>query len=113
MDQSKDQYKEEREMPFLDFVNSLFNSARDPKRAGLFIMRDDGHNTHIEINPFENRIEIKMDGLLMGRFEEYNGQGYNCAFFQQNRVGIKKGLTKNELLMKSFCNHPLVLFYDV
>ena len=107
-----DKYKEEREMSFFEFVNRLFDSARDPKRAGLFMMREDGHNTHIEIIPFENRIEIKMDGILMGRFEEYNGQGYKCAFSQQPRKGIRKGLTVNELLMKSFCNHPLVLFNE-
>lgn len=108
----QDPYAEQRAMSLGDFVDLLFETARDPKRAGLFMMREDGHNTHIEIRPLANRIEVVMDGVLMGRFEEYNGQGYKCAFFQQNRVGISNGQTANESLMKGFCNHPLVRFID-
>lgn len=108
----EEQFEQERAMPLLDFVKTLFETARDPKRDGLFIMRDDDHNTAIEIIPSEKRVEVKMDGVLMGRFEEYEGQGYKTAFHQQNRVGIRNGLTKNEALMKAFCSHPLVRFID-
>ena len=112
MNQIVDPYIEEREMSLLDFVNKLFGSAQDSRRAGLYVMRDDGHNTHIVLIPKEKEIEVMMDGVVMGRFEEYNGQGYKCAFYQKYRVGIKKGLTPNEALMKSFCAHPLVRFFD-
>lgn len=106
-----DQYAQERAMSLKDFVEKLFETARDAKQSGLFMERDDGHNTFIEIIQLEKRVEVKMDGVVMGRFEEYEGQGYKTAFFQQHRVGISNGLTKNEALMKAFCDHPLVRFF--
>ncbi len=108
----EDLYAQERAMPLKDFVEKLFETARDAKRSGLFMERDDGHITHIEILLRENRVEVKMDGVVMGHFEEYAEQGYKTAFHQQHRVGMRDGLTKNEALMKAFCGHPLVRFID-
>lgn len=107
-----DPYANERAMSLNDFVVSLFQTAKSPQPPGFFITREDGHKTSMVIRPSDNEIVIEMDGNVMGRFEEYDGQGYKCAFYQQHRVGIRNGLTKNEALMKAFCYHPLVRFFD-
>ena len=104
--------KTEREMSFESFVSHLFDFARDPSRSGLYVQRVDGNMTKINIIPFNNKIIIKMDDIEMGHFEEMNTQEYKCSFHQKNRPHIHKGLNPNELIMKSICNHDLVLFYD-
>lgn len=107
-----DPFQKGRDKNLLEFVNSLFDFARDPKRSGLFIKIESGNNTHIEIESIdEDHVVIKMDGFEMGEFETIEARGYKCSFHQRYRQHIKEELTENESLMKSICNHPLILFY--
>ncbi len=108
-----DIYQEDRDKTLYEFVNSLFDFARDPKRSGLFIEMESGNNTHIEIRPIDDsHIVILMDGCKMGTFEAMNGQGYKCCFFQAYRPKIKTEPTENEQMMKSICEHKLVKFIE-
>ena len=106
-----DPYAEQRAMSLLEFVNSLFDIARNPQLQGLYIQREDGHNTRVDVVPIDvNQVVIRMDDVDMGTFEEWVQQGYKCAFHQKYRVGIRNSLTQNEYLIKSVCDHPLVKF---
>ncbi len=108
-----DQFSKQRAMSLVEFVNSLFEFAKSPKRSGLFVLMDSGNNTHIEICPIdENTIIVLMDGVDMGCFKTMEERGYKCSFHQKNRPSIKMGLTENESMMKSICNHPLIAFYE-
>ena len=109
---TNDTMSQTKEMSFPDFVNSLFDFARDPKRSGLYIPRVDGHVTLINICPVDNKIIIKMDDIEMGHFEEMTRRGYKCAFYQKYRPHIKDGLYPNEAMMKDICRNDYVLFYD-
>lgn len=99
-------------MCFDEFVDSLFDSARDPKKIDLSVQRADGHVTQIEVIHVDRKVRARMDDVEMGIFEEYNQQGYKCRFKQKNRPHIRNGLTLNEAIMKSICDHPLVYFRD-
>ena len=102
----------EQAMSLDEFVDSLFDSARDPKKIDLSVQRADGHVTQIEVIHVDRKVRAKMDDVEMGIFEEYNQQGYKCRFKQKNRPHIRNGLTLNEAIMKSICDHPLVYFRD-
>lgn len=108
----EDLYARQRAMSLIEFVNSLFDDCRDDKKQGLYIQREDGQWIRINIMPVDTKVIINMDDVNMGYFEEYEGQGYKAVFYQKHRVGIRNGLTKNEALMKTFCYHPLVRFFD-
>ena len=109
---TNDTMSQTKEMSFQDFVNSLFDFARSPKLSGLYIPRDDGHVTAINICPVDNKIIIKMDDIEMGHFEEMTSRGYKCAFHQKYRPRIREGLNPNEAMMKAICHNDKVLFYD-
>ena len=107
----EDPYAKQRAMSLIEFVNTLFDVCRDDKKQGLYLQREDGHWIRIKICPVNTIVIILMDDVKMGYFEEYEGQGYKAAFYQQHRVGIRTEPTKNEALMKAFCDHPLVRFF--
>lgn len=99
-------------MSLTEFVNSLFKIYHDEKKQGLYLQREDGRWISIKICPVDEKVIIIMDDVKMGHFEEMTQRGYKCAFYQMNRPHIKKGLFPNEAIMKSICNHPLILFHD-
>lgn len=101
----------EQGMSFDEFVDSLFDFAGDSKKAGLSIQMADGYVTRIEVIHVDGMVRIKMDDVDMGYFEKYDRQGYKCRFNQKNRDHIREGRTKNEAMMESICNHPLVLLH--
>jgi hypothetical protein len=107
-----DPFAKLRKMSLLEFVQSLFESAREPNVQGLYIQLYNGHRTRVLIITRSNKIYITMDDVEMGYFEEINRRGYRCSFHQKARIGIRNGLFPNEALMKSICNHPLVYFID-
>ena len=79
-DTQNDQPSQEKMMSLIEFVNYLFDFARDNRRSGLYIQREDGHYTKIEITTIDNKVVIIMDGVNMGYFEEMNSRGYKCSF---------------------------------
>lgn len=100
-------------MSFDEFVDSLFDFARDPSKTGLSVQMENGHLTRIDVIHVVGIVKIKMDDVEMGYFEEYDRQGYKCRFNQKHRVGIRGNLTPNEAMMKSICDNPLILFHGV
>lgn len=97
-------------MSYEDFVDSLFSFAKKPKKYDLYIQRNDGHITKIEILHVDGKVFILMDDVEMGHFEEFDQREYKCRFFQKYRAGIRNGLLPNEALMKSICDNQYVLF---
>lgn len=99
-------------MSFDEFVDSLFVFAKEDGKDGLFVKRDDGHVTKIEVIHIDGKVRIHMDDIDMGYFEEFNLRGYKCRFRQKNRTHIHDGLLPNEYLMKSICDNQYVLFHN-
>lgn len=97
-------------MSYSEFIDHLFDPFRNPNKEGLYIQRDDGHYTRIDVIKVSGKIIIRMDDEEMGYFEETTQRGYKCIFHQKNRTGLRQGLTPNEVMMRSICDNPLILF---
>lgn len=96
----------------LQFVEELFESSKEPV-SGIHIKMADDTMCNVKLAEDNNAIHVYMNNQNMGRFEKYDGQGYQYAFYQNNRIGIKKnGYTINELMMMSICeNHKLIRLF--
>lgn len=68
---------------------------------------------NVELVENNNAVHVYMNNENMGRFEKYDGQGYQYAFYQTNRIGMKKdGYTINERMMMSICEaHELIRLF--
>lgn len=87
----------------LQFVEKLFESSKESV-SGIHIKMDDGTMCNVILKEDNNRVHVYMNNQDMGRFEKYDGQGYQYAFYQKNRIGMKKnGYTINERMMMSIC----------
>ena len=104
----EDIYAGQRAMPLIEFVNSLFEASKIAGHQGIDVEMISGNIAHVEVYQSNEKVIVVIDGVTMGRFEETTAQGYKCIFFQQYRVGIRNGLTENEAMMESICEHPLI-----
>ncbi len=87
----------------LQFVEELFESLKEPV-SGIHIKMADGTMCNVILKEDNNGVHVFMNNQDMGRFEKYDGQGYQYAFYQKNRIGMKKnGYTINECMMMSIC----------
>lgn len=96
----------------LQFVEKQFESSKEPV-SGIHIKMADGTMCNVILIEENNVVRVYMNHQDMGRFEKYDGQGYQYAFYQANRVGMKKnGYTINERMMMSICeNHNLIRLF--
>ncbi len=93
-----------------EFVEQLFESSKEQHVSGIHIRMDD--NTILNVRIYESRgcVYVEMDGIAMGYFEPMTQRGYKCRFVQRYRVGIRKGLTRNELFMQNICETDEFIF---
>lgn len=96
----------------LQFVEKQFESSKEPV-SGIHIKMDDGTMCNVKLVENNNAVHVYMNNENMGRFEKYDGQGYQYAFYQTNRIGMKKnGYTINERMMMSICEtHELIRLF--
>lgn len=96
----------------LQFVEKLFESSKEPV-SGIHIKMADGTMCNVTLVENNNAVHVIMNNQDMGRFEKYDGQGYQYAFYQKRRVGMKKeGYTINEQMMMSTCEyHNLIRLF--
>lgn len=48
-------------------------------------------------------VEVNINGVVIGTFQEYAGQGYRYKFIQRRRTGIRDGRTTAEQYMEDIC----------
>lgn len=94
------------------FVYDLFKAVCDPKAPGLSIRMEDDSLCRIELFEINGTVQVRMDGQDMGRFEPWNRQGYDYAFYQKLRRGMSQGYNPKEVMLMSMCeNHPLIRLF--
>lgn len=99
-------------MELYNFVNSLFANIKVKGVSGTYISMPDGM-VKVDIMPIDNKVHIRMNNEDMGCFEKVSYRGYEYAFHQRHRVGIRRGLTANEELMKNICEiHDIIDFHS-
>lgn len=91
-----------RKSEHYQFVENLFATTKEP-REGIYIRMAD--NSIIRVSLFENnnKVEVSMNGAVMGYFEPMTERGYEYCFHQKYRTGIKNGYTSAEKLMANIC----------
>ena len=98
----------------LNFVEAIFENIKEKNISGVHIKMNDGNIVKIEMYEFGGEVTVFMDNVEMGNFKESESRCYKYNFYQKYRVGIREGLTVNEVMMKSICyNNADVKFIGV
>lgn len=99
-------------MSLIDFVNSLFDNIKEPGKQGIHIRMENDEIFTIKLFLNRDMVEVTINGVVMGVFQEMDAKGYKYKFDQKYRVGIRKGLTLKEYFIKNVCqSNSYILFH--